>query len=266
MTATLVGYVPRAGWGATPAGSRQAFVAPVVGGTTHWEGPDMWGAIWALAHGTCAEKVRGVQRYHMSHGYVDIAYNFVVCPHGYVYEGRGLNVRSGANGTAFSNGHSYATCQLRGVGDPFPTAMQDATEWCYTLIRLYGGAGAERKCHRDWVSTQCPGDDGCHHTKTFATTVPAPGRARVPAPLPVPSGPPFPGRVLQLTSPLMRGLDVAGWQARMKKRGWGITVDGVYGAGSVTACRAFQTEKRLPVDGKVGRATWVATFTAPVTG
>jgi peptidoglycan hydrolase-like protein with peptidoglycan-binding domain len=55
------------------------------------------------------------------------------------------------------------------------------------------------------------------------------------------------------------------WQARMKARGWGLVVDGVYGPQTQRAARAFQTEKRLQVDGLIGRQTWDAAWTAKVT-
>ncbi|MFE9659626.1 peptidoglycan-binding protein [Streptomyces sp. NPDC005955] len=45
----------------------------------------------------CIEGVAEIWHKHMSEGYGDIAYNFLVCPHGKIYEGRGL-VRGEANG------------------------------------------------------------------------------------------------------------------------------------------------------------------------
>lgn len=55
------------------------------------------------------------------------------------------------------------------------------------------------------------------------------------------------------------------WQQRMLERGWRIVVDGDYGPASERACRAFQGEKGLGVDGLVGPATWAAAWTTPVT-
>ena len=56
------------------------------------------------------------------------------------------------------------------------------------------------------------------------------------------------------------------WQAQMARRGWKqVTQDGRYGPQSETACRAFQAEKQLSVDGMVGPATWKAAWSAPVT-
>jgi hypothetical protein len=56
------------------------------------------------------------------------------------------------------------------------------------------------------------------------------------------------------------------WQAQMAGRGWTITADGRFGNQSDTVARAFQAEKHLAVDGRVGTATWAASWTAPLTG
>jgi hypothetical protein len=59
--------------------------------------------------------------------------------------------------------------------------------------------------------------------------------------------------------------DVRTWQQQMKNRGWNISVDQQYGPGSESACRGFQQDKGLAVDGKVGQQTWSMTWTAPIT-
>lgn len=55
------------------------------------------------------------------------------------------------------------------------------------------------------------------------------------------------------------------WQKQMRKRGWKITADGLYGPQTQRVARAFQKEKRLSVDGLIGKATWEAAWEAPVT-
>jgi predicted chitinase len=59
--------------------------------------------------------------------------------------------------------------------------------------------------------------------------------------------------------------DVRVWQTQMRARGWNIAADGDYGPASERACRSFQGEKGLGVDGKVGPKTWAAAWTAGVT-
>lgn len=55
------------------------------------------------------------------------------------------------------------------------------------------------------------------------------------------------------------------WQAQMRRRGWTIDVDGLYGPQTAKVAKAFQREKHLVVDGLIGPATWAAAWTAPVT-
>ncbi|MFC6883461.1 peptidoglycan-binding protein [Actinomadura yumaensis] len=82
---------------------------------------------------------------------------------------------------------------------------------------------------------------------------------------PAGKAPAFSGRILRLRSPMMSGADVRTWQTQMRRRGWHLAVDGVYGPDSAKTARAFQAEKGLAVDGQVGPATWAAAWTAPIT-
>ena len=66
------------------------------------------------------------------------------------------------------------------------------------------------------------------------------------------------------TDPIERQ-NIARWQKKMAERGWRIDATGVFNRQSERICIAFQTEKRLAVDGLVGPITWKATWTAPVT-
>lgn len=79
-----------------------------------------------------------------------------------------------------------------------------------------------------------------------------------------PKAPKWPGRLLKLSSPPMQGEDVEKWQRRMSARGWRIPTSGTYDQRSREVCVAFQKEKELDVDGIVGRDTWRAAWTAPI--
>lgn len=76
--------------------------------------------------------------------------------------------------------------------------------------------------------------------------------------------PPWPGVYFRYP-PYTRHASVRTWQAQMRKRGWRIDVDGVYGPQSRSVCRAFQQEKGLEVDGVVGPVTWRAAWEMPIT-
>lgn len=66
-------------------------------------------------------------------------------------------------------------------------------------------------------------------------------------------------RVLKFTTPMMQGSDVIICQKILQKLGYNLGssgVDGKYGKRTEEAVKAFQREKSLVVDGKVGIATW----------
>lgn len=128
--------------------------------TCHWNGPTLTiGGKTTWDHSKCAAMVRGIQSYHMdAKGWNDIAYNFVECPHGYTFEGRGLNVWNGANGTNHGNRNSHAVMCLAGEGNPFPEAEKQGFKKCINYISRYAKAPNRCRGHRDHKSTQCPGD------------------------------------------------------------------------------------------------------------
>lgn len=59
--------------------------------------------------------------------------------------------------------------------------------------------------------------------------------------------------------------DLRAWQEQMKARKWNIDPDGLYGTNTGDVAEAFQEEKDLTVDRKIGPATWDAAWEAPVT-
>ncbi|WP_405014170.1 peptidoglycan-binding protein [Kitasatospora sp. NBC_01539] len=112
-------------------------------------------------HGACLRAWQDIRVAHLGdprEGWFDVAYNFGVCPHGWLLEGRGLGHRSGANGNDLLDREHYAVVGL--VGDhglTLPTdamlgGLRDAVE----LLRR-NGAGFEIKGHRDGFATGCPG-------------------------------------------------------------------------------------------------------------
>ena len=132
-------------------------ISDVYGVTLHWEGPHMG----TFPHGQCAGKVRTIRRFHQgTRGWAEIAYSAIVCPHGYVFECRGLHTETAANGTSSIGGnpHWYAVCYMSGQGDPFTDAAKAAYHEAVDWLRTEGGAGLKVNGHRDHHSTECPGD------------------------------------------------------------------------------------------------------------
>lgn len=96
----------------------------------------------------------------------------------------------------------------------------------------------------DW-----PLDDGCHSHGRDAYF-----------------GPKFPLSNLRSVSGYYNHRDdLRHWQTRMKERGWRIDITGYYSDDTKRVALAFQKEKGLDVDGLIGKQTWNAAWTEPVT-
>lgn len=121
-------------------------------------------------HTKCAQRVRGIQNYHMSRTpddptkpWCDIAYNFLFCRHGYVFEGRGWNRRSAAQGTNEGNGHYIAICFLGSDKDGRDDVTADGrvalSEFIRELAKRRARNSIEVQPHSFFHPTACPGDE-----------------------------------------------------------------------------------------------------------
>ncbi|MDQ0829548.1 hypothetical protein QF032_001392 [Streptomyces achromogenes] len=156
--------IVRSAWGARPSRYDLVYIAGTEGVKIHYEGTYVPKSLAAAdAHGSCPGHVRDIQASHLANtkeDYSDIAYNAMVCPHGSVFEGRGLHRKTGANGNQPLNAKDYAVCAMLGdSGLVQPTnamldGLVDAVQW----LRSGGGAGGEILGHRDGYATSCPGD------------------------------------------------------------------------------------------------------------
>lgn len=175
--------VTRNEWGARAPKTPLARITGVRGVGLHWEGPEMG---W-FEHHTCHARVRAIQNFHMdSRRWVDVAYNALVCYHGYIFQGRWIGTRSAANGTNEANGSYYAICGLFGQNDPFTDEMKQAYWDCINIFREHGGAGQDIKTHREFKATMCAGP-GVQDWKDSGLPLPGP-----PTPVPQPPPPPPP--------------------------------------------------------------------------
>lgn len=146
--------ITRMEWGARPPRATEG-IGKTFGITAHWEGPQMG----TFPHTECDDHVRSIQRFHMDNkGWFDIAYNALVCPHGFIFEGRGPGVKSAANGFTQVNDDWYAVCYLGGEGDPFTEEAKEGFLWAFDWLAREGDAGLARNGHRDHKATACPGD------------------------------------------------------------------------------------------------------------
>ena len=204
------------------------------------------------SEGPTTQTPKQIQAFHMDdRGWPDVGYNFLVSADGRIYEGRGwLVVGAHAKG---HNTSGIGVCFIGRDGDATPAAKASIRalydEACrkagrMLLIRGHGQLSGN--------STDCPGAQLLTWVKAG---MPAPGASGGTAP-------PWPGRLLQMATPMMHGPDVLAWQRQMRKLGYGLVADGYYGPLSARACEDVQREKGLTVDGKVGPITWKATMAA----
>jgi N-acetylmuramoyl-L-alanine amidase len=149
-----INWVTRGAWQAARASGYENVWGTVrYGIAVHWSAADFAGR----QHNLCAAQVRGIQRYHQQNkGWADIAYNYVICPHGYVFVGRGEQSASAANGTDAGNRTYPAVCFLAGPHDPL-TIMQRGTFIALRQYLMQRGVKDRVWPHLRFITTECPG-------------------------------------------------------------------------------------------------------------
>lgn len=156
--------VTRSQWGARPPKLPPQKIGTVLGLALHYSGMD---SDEQSNHANCAARVRGIQNYHMDtvdppNHWNDIAYNWIVCKHGYIFVGRGWNSRSAANGTTDGNDHYLATCFL---GDDSEGRDDVTIAGRLAIVQLFSREFERRpSCrqiqpHSFFFSTGCPGNE-----------------------------------------------------------------------------------------------------------
>lgn len=264
--------ITRNEWGARkPVPGSLAKIGSVYGCALHWNGPEL---LWPRDHSECYSLVRGIQNFHMDgRHWADIAYNALPCPHGFVFQGRWLGVRSAAQGTNSGNLHYYAICGLLGEHNEFTDDLIIAT-WDTINHFRQNGAGQEVKPHSAFHSTACPGPYRDWITQGMPLPVP-------PEPPPAPPQPPQPPSNDWLKEtishmetldfrPVWNGAIITGahvdnlqglLKATMRADCDPGAIDGKGGAQTMGAVAAFQRIAGLTVDLVVGPATWNAIIT-----
>jgi hypothetical protein len=232
----------------------------------HWAGEHV-GLTGADHHDRCRATLRGWQEFHVgTRGWVDLAYNWVICNHGVVMVGRGWGVRSAANGTNDANDRFLAACWMGGKGDGNPTpAVTKAFLDLINEVRRRGAA-TNVQPHRFFYGTECPGTFLTDQARRWrAAEIPqtsAPSvSAVIPPRFPLPAGHyfgPRNGPTESVSGFVSHRSELAVWQAR---RGFkGRAADGLYGPATAKAARELQAKRGLRVDGLIGRATWTAAW------
>jgi hypothetical protein len=131
-----------------------------------------------------AEHLRLLQRAHMNKGWADVGYEFVIDPEGRIFEGRRLAWVGAHSGRNKSTGQNYNIdnigISLMGTFTsraPTPKALAALQRTLDHFRSVYGIPLSRVNGHREWSSTECPGDrlmDWVENYRGFATRPAAP--------------------------------------------------------------------------------------------
>lgn len=228
-----------------------------------------------LGREDCHEWVRQIQNYHMDNrGYADIAYNFLCCRHGDVFEGRGWDTKG-----AHATNHNASGWGVAYLGNDDPNE-NDATPEARAAIRaLWDEAAARRgvrvpaEGHRDVGQTACPGDE-LQAWVHAGMPLEAPPQSNPPPPAPPPpvstspARPPYPGQPVRYGQ---KSEAVRQMQQQLRIRGYrdfdvtGAT--GYYGEITLRVMKDFQKRHQADgvgtPDGVVGPVTWNCIWNCP---
>lgn len=160
------------GWGSSGAANAH----PNRGLVIHYDGSDQ--GLAGKSHSACVAYWKNTRRFHTgpSRQWVDIGYSFGACPHGYVFEGRGLDRAQAAQP---SGNTTYYSCTLMsGPGEQPTPAQIDAVRELRAWL-MSKGVGGLVKGHRDFFSTSCPGDHLYRMVRDGTFTRPASAAAHI---------------------------------------------------------------------------------------
>jgi hypothetical protein len=110
-------------------------------------------------HSDCAGVVRAIQRFHQdARQWSDVAYSWLACQHGFLFEGRGVGIRTAAQGTNSGNDAWHAVCWL-GDGQDFTLTPGnvDPLQAAVSLTRSWNARATLVWPHLRFHSTTCPG-------------------------------------------------------------------------------------------------------------
>jgi len=156
----VTAYKSRADWGAR---LRRGYVTfPVdrpIGVACHWPGTTT--KFRGASAASIASALRGWQNFHMDiRGWSDIAYGVGIDWAGRVWQLRGVEVRTAANGSTESNRDYTAALWILGIGEqPTEAQIQAFRDWRSSRLLAVHSQAAAVKTHNDVRTspTECPG-------------------------------------------------------------------------------------------------------------
>jgi hypothetical protein len=148
----------RAAWGASKnSNPRRITPSARKGISWHYDGGHPLN-LAGQPHSACLDRVRADQAFHKNtRGWADIGYNLLVCQHGRVIEGRGVDLQ-GAHSPGVNDTHYGVQFMVGGAEAPTPAAWSRAAELAAQLA-AHSGRTLRQWGHKDdpKASTECPG-------------------------------------------------------------------------------------------------------------
>lgn len=196
---------------------------------------------------------RSIQTYHMdTNGWIDTGQHFTITRGGYVLEGRhrSLEVLQAGQGqvvSAHCTGQNNEAIGIENEGvytsvAPPAALYNQLVTLCADICRQYQLSPNVIYGHRDFNSTDCPGD-------VLYAQLPA-LRSAVAAQL---------GTVISAWPTVASGASgerVRTVQYLLRQDGQTLTADGAFGPATLAGVQTFQQAHGLTVDGSVGPGTW----------
>ena len=200
-------------------------------------------------------RVRQHDKYHVvTRGWTSIAYNWLVSGEtGEIFEGRGW--RRGAA----TKGHNHNTVSISyiGSGDDLTEVGKEAILTVIGELREQYGDHLWVKCHRDFGTTYCPGDELAAWIKSGMPVLedrPTADTWQFRLDEMESIGLDFRRKALKKGA---RGTNVSTLQKRLNQRiNAQLVVDGIFGKVTKNAVKEFQSMYPIKVDGVVGPVTW----------
>jgi N-acetyl-anhydromuramyl-L-alanine amidase AmpD len=200
---------------------------------------------------------RSIQNHHMDvRGFVDSGQHFTISRGGFVMEGRHrslerLRAGSGHVVGAHCSGQNSQAIGIENEGTyvsiaPPAALYNQLVTLCADICVQYRLSPTQIFGHRDFASTECPGDVLYARLPQLRSDVAARMGGGTPAPT-------FPSVSRGATGERVKTV-----QYLLRQSGASVTVDGDFGSGTETAVKAFQSGHGLTADGVVGSKTWPA--------
>jgi len=148
-TLTIIG---REGWTSRPQGEFSHHIIERI--TVHHTGAELTDNTAAIS------RLHQHQDWHMSHGWPDLAYHFMVDRNGNVYEGRPVD----AVGDTFTEydptGHLLVCFEGHfDLQDPSPAQLAAMARLVAWAMQTFSVRATKIAGHRDWANTTCPGNN-----------------------------------------------------------------------------------------------------------